>query len=461
MLHQRLHAFTVGTNTDSSNHYTSLTYVNTGPHEPIVTTFQNSLPSQSLCGDDYERCNALITSTNDGSIHVIVFPLDSGIELVSYNYATSDDTLTYRDQFLLRPNLPNCTFVDFVEDSELIGYCIDLYTHTHSIHAFQIHIDFVDLVNSTIRHRDGTPESTNLLNVSTLTNLVYFVRHSLHDGCFPDDGNHVLLVDEGWLLDHGLRGGGISFSSKYTDGACSRLYRVGDLCELAAHCEGREVLFDTSPDTQPMSFMEAEYGQTFFCSHDDFVTLKNQTLTLHRQQLEVHNISFPFGKISRGYCLKVDDKIFFIGSVQDGRTIKVDFKDPSCRFLGDGDASMTVPVKVKDHIAVTNNGSETDIYNLDLSCAPKPLVVPSNFVLFAVFFSRRTQDQYQCSESSAMVDNLPTTSPAATSNLTTTDLSEPGMSSQANYPAIIPSIVILIIIIAMIVLLVVGLGCYR
>ena len=117
--------------------------------------------------------------------------------------------------------------------------------------------------------------------------------------------------------------------------------------------------------------------------------------------------------------------------------------------------TMAVPVKVKGHIAVTNNGSETDIYNLDLSCAPEPLVVPNNFVLFAVFFSR-TQDQYLCSESSAI---LPIMSPAPTSNLTT----KPGMSSQPVTVIIVFSVIgsILVVVIVVIVLLVVGLWWCR
>ena len=121
-------------------------YTNTGTSEPTVTTFENSLPSPSLCGADYKRCNALVTSNTDETIRVMMFPLDSGIGLVSFDYSTLDDSLVYQDQFLLPQNEPNCTFVYFVE--ELIGYCLDL--DSPKIRAFLINIDFNGFYNPTL-----------------------------------------------------------------------------------------------------------------------------------------------------------------------------------------------------------------------------------------------------------------------------------------------------------------------
>ena len=367
--------------------------MNTGTSEPIVASFENSLPSLSLCGADYERCNALITSNADETIRVVMFPLDSGIALVSFNYSTLNDSLVYRGKFLLPQNEPNCTFIYFVE--ELIGYCLDL--NFPEIRAFEINIDFVGLTASTVHRRDN---SFDLMNVATLSNLVYIIRHGF-DECFPNEGNHVVFLEGGDLIDHSFMDERISFNGIHIDNTCSRLHRVGGTCRLAAHCDNKVVLFDTRTQIPPTSYTVAEYGQIFFCPTEDFVRFQNKTLTLHDPNcIQFGNsTSFPFGEIHRGYCLYVADKFFFVATIDNGGTILVDFDDTSYRHLGGSDISTVVPAKVEGHFAIVNNGSETDFYNLGLACMPEPLVLPNNFI-FVTFFSTMTMDQCQCVEPS-------------------------------------------------------------
>ena len=383
-----------------------------------MTTFENSLPSPSLCGADYERCNALVTSNADETIRVVMFPLDSGIGLVSFDYSTFNDSLVYRDQFLLLRNEPNCTFVYFVE--ELIGYCLDL--NSPKIRAFLINIDFVDLTASTIQRRDNAYEVKDLLNVASLSNLVYFTRHGF-DECFTNEGNHVLFLDEGDLLDHSFTDGQISFNDISIDSTCSRLHRVGDMCRLAAHCNSKVVLFDTQVHVEQTSFTVAEYGQTFFCPTEDFVGFERKTLSLHHKngQRFGNSVSFPFGEIRQGDCLNMANKFFFVATIDDGRTLLVDFSGMSYRHLGESDLSTVVPAKVRGHFAIVNNGNETNLYNLGLPCMPEPLVIPNNFI-FVTSFPSRTMEQYRCIE--------PAPGPVTSSIITmmTTSPSEPSAS---------------------------------
>ena len=387
----RLHTFIVSDDT----HGTSLTYMNTGGSEPVVVTFDNALPSPLYCGAGYERCNALVTSNTDESIQIAMFPQDSGIGLVSFNYFTHNDSLVYRDQFLLLQNDPNCTFVYFVD--ELIGYCLDL--HLHQIRAFLVNIDFINLTASTIQRRDNTFEIENIMNITSLSNLIYFVEG---DDCFSSEGSHVVFLDNGDLLDHSFVDGQISFHDVHeVDSTCSRLHRVGSMCGLAARCDNKVVLFDTRGRIDQTSFTVAEHGQTFFCPSEDFVRFDHEMLSLHhrnRQQFG-NNVSFPFGKIRLGNCVNVADKFFFIATVSDGRTILVDFSDASYQHLGEGDVSTVISAKIEDHFAIINNGSDTDVYNLGLGCTPKPFVVQNNFVFVKLFVSSRTVDKCQCIES--------------------------------------------------------------
>ena len=56
------------------------------------------------------------------------------------------------------------------------------------------------------------------------------------------------------------------------DATCSRLYRVGDVCDLAVHCNDSTLILDTRGQNHDSIFTEAEYGQTFFCPSEDFVS---------------------------------------------------------------------------------------------------------------------------------------------------------------------------------------------
>ena len=157
------------------------------------------------------------------------------------------------------------------------------------------------------------------------------------------------------------------------------------------HCNNSVLLITTRG--QGSIFTEAEYGQTFFCPNEDFISFRNGTLTLHG-----NSISFPSGEIDEGYCLHVSGNFFFIATMDNGQTLLVNFTDASYQELGVYDFSMAVPpARVKGHFAIVNNGSDTQVYNLGLACMPEPLVIPGNFHLVTTF-STRTMDRCRCLE---------------------------------------------------------------
>ena len=124
---QRLHVITATNHTNG----TIIMYKNSQSSEVSAVTFQDHyLPQPSICSDSYKRCSNLhIISNDDRSIQVAIFPLSSGIGLVSYNYLDTDDTLVYREQFVLTQAFPNCTvtYMYFTQTRDVVGYCLDLY----------------------------------------------------------------------------------------------------------------------------------------------------------------------------------------------------------------------------------------------------------------------------------------------------------------------------------------------
>jgi hypothetical protein len=198
---QRQHAFIISQDATS----TYLTYGNTGG-EPIVATFENlQLPSQVICGDKYERCNSIIASNVDGMVCVVIFPVDMGVALVSFDYSSRDDTFTNRDQYVLPNSVPDCTFIFFIED--LIGYCLEI--GTLRISAFRIHVDFSALRSSSIQQ--STFVTTTLRDITSLSNFVFFSQNK-QDNCFDNEGNHVLFMNGGDFFDHSLLDERISHS---------------------------------------------------------------------------------------------------------------------------------------------------------------------------------------------------------------------------------------------------------
>ena len=407
---QRLHTFTVSSDTNDGSR-TSLTYVNTHSSNHIVATFEDPLPSPLLCGTSYDRCNVVVTSNAQKTITVVMFPLDSGIGVVSFDYSSHNDTLTYRDQFLLPQNLPNCTFIHFVElvNARVLGYCVELYPPR--IHAFKVRIELLNLAESSITRRSDTFEISDLNDVTSLSNFVFFVQRR-QDNCFGNEGNHVLFLSGGEIYDHSFLDGVISqHSLEQIDSTCSSLRRIGSVCDLAVHCNDSTLIIDTRGQGRGSVFTDAEYGQTFFCSSEDFVSFQNTTLTLHHPQFG-NSISFPSGEIHNGHCLNVANKFFFVATIGDGQTVLVDFTDGSYRGLSDGDFSTAVPlVRVRGHFAFVNNGSHTLVYNLGLSCMPEPLMLPADFRLVTTF-STRTMDQCQCLEPSTTTTTVSPGDPA-------------------------------------------------
>ena len=373
----------------------NLTYTNTGAEsEPIVATFENSqLPSQTICGGKYERCNSIISSNADGTIRVVLFPVDMGVALVSFNYVSHDGTFAYRDQYLLPQNTPDCTFVFFIE--KLFGYCLEV--NPPRIRAFRIYIDFSTLRSSSIQQ--NTFVTATLNDITSLSNFVFFVQQK-QDNCFDNEGDHVLFINDGDFFDHSFLDERISqYSHERIDATCSRLHHVGSMCDLAVHCNDSTLVIDTRGQEHDSIFMEAEYGQTFFCPGKEFISFQNETLTLHHpNRLQFGNsVPFPFGEIHQSYCLNFTDKFFFVTTVDDSRTVLVNFSDTSYQYLGDSDLSTMVSAMVKGHFAVVNNGTDTQVYYLGLGCMPEPLVLPNNFVLaVSAFFSTGTLDQCQC-----------------------------------------------------------------
>ena len=300
-LQKRVHSLIIKNDTNT----TAVIYMNTGADfEPIVATFENSLPPLSLCGADNDRCNILVTSNADKSIRVVLLPLESGIGLVSFDFSTLDDSLVYRDQFLVSQGIPDCTFVFFVEELQvIIGYC--LKSEPAKLYAFRIRINSTSLNASTIIRHQGASEVLELINsIAKLSNFVYFIRHQF-DGCFQNERNHVIFLDQGDLVDHSFMDERFLFPHISIDSNCSRLHRIGGECGLATHCDGRVVLFDTREHIEQVSITEAEYGKTFFCRSGEFVGFEPEILSLYDKSRQPfgNQVLFPFGKIHRGRCI--------------------------------------------------------------------------------------------------------------------------------------------------------------
>ena len=350
----------------------------------------------------------------------------------------------------------------FVE--ELIGYC--LKSEPAKIYALQIRINYTNLNASIIHRHADTSEVENLLSIANLSNFVYFIRRSRFDGCFTNERNHVIFLDQGELFDHSFMDGQFLFPSIHVDGSCSKLHRVGNECGLATHCKGRVVRFDTREHIEQRSFPETEYGQIFFCLSGDFVRFQHEMLSLYDKGHQPFGnlVPFPFGEIYGGHCVNVDDKFFFVATIDNSGTVLVNFSDATYQHLGVSDLSTAVSARVKGDVAIVNNGSVTEVFSLDLACAPQPLVLHENNFILATFFTSETRDRFWC------LDQGP--APAEVTTVTTpvshtTPLSDPVNSQTENSSqGVVGNVVIgvavsasVLLVLVLVVVVLVILGC--
>ena len=187
-----------------------------------------------------------ITSNYRRSIRVAIFPLRSGIGLVSYDHLKVENTLSYREQFVLTQTFPNCTFMYFTGTREVVGYCLDLSAEQSYMYSLRIGIRYDNLSLSIVRqHNVG--ERVKLINLVSLSNLVFFdFDQDPIDRCFSNEDGHVVCLENGEVLDHSFSDEQFTFKEPRIS-ACSsasRLLHVGTTCKLVAYCGNKVFLFE-------------------------------------------------------------------------------------------------------------------------------------------------------------------------------------------------------------------------
>ena len=443
----RLHVFTA----NSHSGETTIKYRNSQSSVVSTTVFQgDSLPLPAICGESYKRCNLHITSNYDESIRVAIFPLNSGIGLVSYDYLDTDNTLIFREQFVLTQTVPDCTYMYFTEAREVVGYCLDLHSRDQPyMHSLRIGVHH-SMLNQSIVRRHNTGESIRLINLGSLSDLVFFDFHrDPVKRCFPDEGGHIVCLENGEVLDHSFSGENFVFYLPHISECSntSRLFHVGATCKLAAHCNDKVFLFEVHQD-QATALSNGGSGQVFVCPDLHIVKSRTGTLSLQTESgTQTGKIdSFPLERIRQGDCFIVDNHYIFFATLVDGRTLLANFTGASYQQLGTSEHATYIPSGVKGQIGLVHNGNDTVVYDLSLTCNQERMVVPDNFIL-ANYFSTGTRDQCWCSSVSGtdMPVNQSTSSPTSTNN---------SQSGSVEVVVVVVVVVVILIILLMVVVLI-------
>ena len=384
-------------------------------------TFQgNYIPSSQLCGQFFERCD---TSTiTRGGQTVLIVPQIGGVGLLLRNGDSNDPQL-----YTLSPsNLEGCTFTYFVPiiaspHNEFMGYCFA----SGVLHTFTITVNFELLNLSTIEPRLFDDSQYSLGVSVTWSNFIHFDNYP-PDSCFSTELPHAFFLVNNTLIHHSF--GDMVYNPIgriNTESTCTKLQRTGE-CELAAYC-GREVytfsIHDNDRDNFAPNRLTAD-GGVFVCSSGYFISIRNNTLTLHNREttspVENTFINFDAENILHGKCHaygSVIDSTSFIVSLQDTSgswtlyTIQVTQDSGIIRPLSSGSTeSNMITSRVGSQYAVVRNGTNTLIYNWTLTCEEKALSVRSRFV-FVSFYSSNSMDQCRCPSNPISVPTTSNTSP--------------------------------------------------
>ena len=409
---ERLHVIT-------ANSYpggTMINYKNSRSSVISTTIFQgHSLPSPSVCGDSYKRCNLHITSNYDESIRVAIFPLNSGIGLVSYDYLSTNDTLVYREHFVLTQTFPDCTYVYFTETREVVGYCLYLYSRDRPyMYSLRIGIQYNQLNQSIVRQHKGG-ERIGPINLASLSDFVFFDFHrDPVDRCFSDEGGHIVCLENGDVLDHSFSGEDFTHYHPHISECsnASRLFHVGSTCKLVAHCSGKVFLFEVQQD-QAAVLSDGSSGQDFVCPDLRIVKVRNGILSLLTENDSQTGkfVPFPRERIRQGDCFIIGSHYIFVATLADGRTLLSNFTSTSYQQIGVSEHATYVPSWVEGQIGLVHNRSETLVYDLGLPCRQEPTVIPGNFILTNYFLSD-TGDLCWCPALSGPASESNTAGPA-------------------------------------------------
>ena len=404
--------FTVSTNPGGI----TIKYKNSQSSTVSTTVLEGHfLPPPRICGNSYKRCSLHITSNFDENIRVAIFPLQSGVGLVSYDHLSDEDTLVYRDQFVLTQIFPNCSFMYFTGTREVVGYCLDLSAEPAYMYGLRIGIQYDNLSLSVLKqHNVG--ERVELIDSASLSNFVFFdFNPNPADRCFSNEAGHVVCLENGEVLDHGFSDERFVFKELHIS-ACSsvsRLLRVGMTCKLVAYCDDMVFLFEVHQD-QPTVLSDGSSGQVFVCSNLWFVKLARGTLSLHTETgtWTGMSIPFPLERIRQGDCFIIDGHYLFFATLVDGRTLLSNFTSASYRQLGVSEHAMYVPSMVKGQIGLVHDENETLVYDLSLPCPQEPTVILDSFIL-ANYFSTGARDLCWCPSASSpsMPPSMPVSQP--------------------------------------------------
>ena len=421
----------------------TLHYINTHlSHPENVTIDDHHLPPPSICGNRSGRCGMSLVNSSDGNILVIVFPLNGGLGLISFQ--SDNGSFCFREKRFLAQNLVDgCTFVFFApfsSQTHLIGYCLDVTNQMlHSIFV-QIH-SFESLGNSRISQNDAYG-AFDIQNNLYLSNFLFFPNT---DFCFSNENGHTIFIRSSDVIDHSFDDIEYYVHGSIDVPSCStsepRLQQLKSECKVGVYCDSTTTLLDSPEQFSGSGGIVARLAtgtdeQAFLCSSEYFVHFRNKTLSIRdvTNQNQVGR-SLPFNaevRIIFGDCLISESNFYFVSTFSNSKTVFFDFNNLSSLSLGEHEENTTsIPYIVQNQLLFINNRTTTLIYNWTRMCEDV-LTLPVTFDLALSFVDERTTERCGCvpeltttetsSDLSSTTDRnvvRPTTSDSSNSGLTT------------------------------------------
>ena len=314
---------------------------------------------------------------------------------MSYD-VSENDTLDFREVYVVTENPRQCTFVYFLETvARYRGYCLDTDASLPFLYSQRIVITHNNLSLSLVDEPDGMVR-TRIYEFRSLSNFVYIQDA---DGCLSSQGDHVVFMESGFLVDH--RFSNHDFVEHIeVDSSCvesSRLTRILRTCILAVQCGGMLTFVDIAvraSGQQLSPITEVNFGQVFGCPNRKFLGFRNDTLSVYATDRSLsRNVSFPIGQdIRRGNCAIVNNELVFVAALSDGCTFLFEFGSSdamSYRQLGESDHSV-MSATVVDGVVFVNSDNESLAYDITSRCVQDPISTPHNFILANVFTTSST-----------------------------------------------------------------------
>ena len=278
----------------------------------------------SECGDQYFRCEQLLTETvllqdgNCGVLNVVFVPLEKGIMLLSYSYDSNILALTMDWSI----HSSNCSPIVFYKVSNKV-YMVCISSELEDSEIFTVYMYEVRLKLS-----GSVVEDLMLMGPLTKIGLNYYSLSNMSDLILVEDEVYFTFGNTIMIIAMDVNAYNSTFSHQYFRlPQCTQIHKIvptvgAENNILVVYCADRYIYVDPVYNDWTEVHLISEYAVPYICS-DNYKAIYNSEDSILNLVTPSSIVTINNVNISSGVCFKSDNKTYFAYSNQQDYNVYV------------------------------------------------------------------------------------------------------------------------------------------